>query len=130
MEISPNDDWTKVNIDGSCKGDNLIAACVVFVVMLRGLGCGVWPGILVVVILWKLSFGASCQRIRRCCSRDWCIRLKHVYREANMVAYWMAGFAHSCSVGSHFFVNPIDGCKDLLNRDLVGVALPRLVSCR
>ncbi|KAF7844298.1 Non-LTR retroelement reverse transcriptase [Senna tora] len=24
---SPNDDWAKVNVDGSCKGDNLLAAC-------------------------------------------------------------------------------------------------------
>ncbi|CAN1772377.1 Putative ribonuclease H protein At1g65750, partial [Linum perenne] len=60
-------------------------------------------------------------------SRNWVIRLEHVYREANCGADYLANFGHSCNFGLHLFLQPNSTLAQWLRYDLVGGALPRAV---
>ncbi|CAN0911062.1 hypothetical protein LINGRAPRIM_LOCUS1389 [Linum grandiflorum] len=43
---------------------------------------------------------ALVQRFRQLCARDWEIRIKHVYREANVLADYIASIGHTLTIGS------------------------------
>ncbi|CAI0476840.1 unnamed protein product [Linum tenue] len=45
-------------------------------------------------------------QIRQLLSRDWQVVLKHVFREGNMAADYLASLGHSLSVGEHAITTP------------------------
>ncbi|CAN1177925.1 Putative ribonuclease H protein At1g65750 [Linum perenne] len=61
-------------------------------------------------------------------ARPWEISLTHIFREANCSADYLANLGHSFWFGFHVFYYPISSLADWLRYDLVGVALPRVVS--
>ncbi|CAN1187916.1 Putative ribonuclease H protein At1g65750 [Linum perenne] len=61
-------------------------------------------------------------------ARPWEISLNHIFREANCSADYLANLGHSFWFGFHVFDYPISSLADWLRYDLVGVALPRVVS--
>ncbi|CAN1822391.1 Putative ribonuclease H protein At1g65750 [Linum perenne] len=61
-------------------------------------------------------------------SKDWEVRIRHVYREANFVADHLASQGHSKPRGSHQ-VDLTDSClAHLLRYDCMGISEPRLIS--
>ncbi|CAN1151000.1 hypothetical protein LINPERPRIM_LOCUS17888 [Linum perenne] len=52
----------------------------------------------------------------------------HVYREANCGADYLANLGHSCNFGLHVFSQPDATLAHWLRFDLIGVALPRVLS--
>ncbi|CAN0898133.1 Putative ribonuclease H protein At1g65750 [Linum grandiflorum] len=66
-------------------------------------------------------------RHRELCSRQWEVRLSHIYREANNAADYLANLGHSLSYGLHFFDSPDRCLSHWLHYDIIGVSLPRLV---
>ena len=65
--------------------------------------------------------------IQELLSRSWQISVKHIYREANFAADFLANFALSLPLGLHVFSNPPDGVNVWLRNDGVGIAFPRFV---
>ncbi|KAK9177868.1 hypothetical protein WN943_027058 [Citrus x changshan-huyou] len=51
--------------------------------------------------------------IKELMNRDWRISIKHIYREANFAADFMAKFAGSLPLSFHVFDNPFEGNSDL-----------------
>ncbi|CAA7022190.1 unnamed protein product [Microthlaspi erraticum] len=60
-------------------------------------------------------------------SRDWIVRISHVYREANRLADGLANYASSLSLGFHLFDFVSDIVNPILLEDIVGVSFPRRV---
>ncbi|CAN1823301.1 Putative ribonuclease H protein At1g65750, partial [Linum perenne] len=52
----------------------------------------------------------------------------HVYREANCGPDYLANLGHSFNFGLHLFTQPDSVLAQWLRYDLVGVALPRVIS--
>ncbi|CAN1828606.1 Putative ribonuclease H protein At1g65750, partial [Linum perenne] len=69
---------------------------------------------------------AEFQAIR---ARQWEVYIAHIFREANCSADYLANLGHSLWFGVHVFYYPVSSLADWLRYDLVGVALPRFVSC-
>ncbi|CAN1171511.1 Putative ribonuclease H protein At1g65750, partial [Linum perenne] len=69
---------------------------------------------------------AEFQAIR---ARQWDVSIAHIFREANCCADFLANLGHSLWFGFHVFDYPVSLLSDWLRYDLVGVALPRVVSC-
>ncbi|KAF7822273.1 ribonuclease H [Senna tora] len=67
-------------------------------------------------------------RIKLLLSRPWNVSIKHVYRECNKVADFMAKFGQELSHGLHVFEHVPEGCLDLLEQDGLGVVFPRVVA--
>ncbi|CAN1188442.1 Putative ribonuclease H protein At1g65750, partial [Linum perenne] len=61
-------------------------------------------------------------------ARSWEISITHVYREANCGADYLANLGHSFNFGLHLFTQPDFVLAQWLRYDLVGVALPRVIS--
>ncbi|CAN1165304.1 Putative ribonuclease H protein At1g65750, partial [Linum perenne] len=61
-------------------------------------------------------------------SREWEVQLSHVYREANCAADHLANLGHSFPVGMYLFDFPDASLAHWLRYDLIGVALPRVIS--
>ncbi|CAN1167006.1 Putative ribonuclease H protein At1g65750 [Linum perenne] len=61
-------------------------------------------------------------------SRDWEVQLTHVYREANCAADHLANLGHSFDIGMYLFDFPDVSLAHWLRYDLIGVALPRVIS--
>ncbi|CAN1134643.1 Putative ribonuclease H protein At1g65750 [Linum perenne] len=62
-------------------------------------------------------------------ARQWEVSIAHIFREANCCADYLANLGHSLWFGLHVFDYPVSLLADWLRYDLVGVALPRVVSC-
>ncbi|CAN1167001.1 Putative ribonuclease H protein At1g65750 [Linum perenne] len=60
--------------------------------------------------------------------RDWEVQLTHVYREANCAADHLANLGHSFDIGMYLFDFPDVSLAHWLRYDLIGVALPRVIS--
>ncbi|CAN1163501.1 Putative ribonuclease H protein At1g65750, partial [Linum perenne] len=61
-------------------------------------------------------------------SKDWEVKIRHVYREANYAADHLASRGHSKPRGSHCF-DLTDSClAHLLRYDCMGISEPRLIS--
>ena len=60
-------------------------------------------------------------------SRDWEVRLSHVFREANGVADFMASLAKGLSIRCHKFQSPPVGISGILYCDRIGIGQNRLV---
>ncbi|CAN1823299.1 Putative ribonuclease H protein At1g65750, partial [Linum perenne] len=61
-------------------------------------------------------------------ARSWEISITHVYREANCGPDYLANLGHSFNFGLHLFTQPDSVLAQWLRYDLVGVALPRVIS--
>ncbi|CAA7024806.1 unnamed protein product [Microthlaspi erraticum] len=60
-------------------------------------------------------------------SKDWIVRISHMYREANRLADGLANYAFSLPLGFHSFVVVPDAVKPVFIDDMAGVATPRRV---
>ncbi|KAL9454363.1 hypothetical protein AB3S75_009869 [Citrus x aurantiifolia] len=65
--------------------------------------------------------------IKELMNRDWQITIKHIYREANFAADFMAKLAGSLPLGFHDFDNPPNGIGYWLCNDMYGNTIPRSV---
>ncbi|CAN1336882.1 Putative ribonuclease H protein At1g65750, partial [Linum perenne] len=61
-------------------------------------------------------------------ARQWEVSIVHIFREANCSVDYMANLGHSFWFGFHVFDYPIFSLAQWLRYNLVGVALPRVVS--
>lgn len=57
-------------------------------------------------------------------ARDWILQLKHVYKESNRVADWLAYYALGLDLVLHEFNQPPCGVLSLLLQDISGACLP------
>lgn len=60
-----------------------------------------------------------------CLSRDWIVRISHVYREANRLADGLANYAFSLPLGFNTFSSSSDVVNPILIEDANGAAYPR-----
>lgn len=60
-------------------------------------------------------------------SRDWLVRVSHVYREANRLADGLANYAFSLPLGFYSFNLPPDIVNPILLEDANGVSMLRFV---
>ncbi|KAL9841601.1 putative ribonuclease H domain, reverse transcriptase zinc-binding domain-containing protein [Arabidopsis thaliana] len=60
-------------------------------------------------------------------SKDWIVRISHVYREANRLADGLANYAFSLSLGLHLLESRPDVVSSILLDDVAGVSYPRHV---
>ena len=60
-------------------------------------------------------------------SRDWLVKVSHVYREANRLADGLANYASSLSLGLHVFELVPDSVGAISLEDIQGVSRPRQV---
>ncbi|CAL1405542.1 unnamed protein product [Linum trigynum] len=60
-------------------------------------------------------------------SRDWQVELKHVFREGNVAADYLASLGHSLSVGEHTITEPSSTLNHLLLYGIMGIQTPRFV---
>ena len=73
------------------------------------------------------TFYAIVVIVRELLSRNWQISITHIFREANLVADFMANMTHSVSHGLHLFTSPTVGIYSIILQDMFGVAQPRIV---
>ncbi|CAN0922601.1 Putative ribonuclease H protein At1g65750 [Linum grandiflorum] len=66
-------------------------------------------------------------QFKELCSRQWEVKLSHIYRETNNAADYLANLVHSFSYGLHLFDLPDRGLSHWLHYDLIGVSTPRSV---
>ncbi|KAL9281726.1 putative ribonuclease H [Arabidopsis thaliana] len=60
-------------------------------------------------------------------SRDWLVRISHVYREANRLADGLANYAFSLPLGLHVFNSVPDSIASFVFEDVNGPACPRTI---
>lgn len=60
-------------------------------------------------------------------SKDWIVRISHVYREANRLADGLANYAFTLPLGFHFFHSSPDVVDSVRLEDTSGTSCPRLV---
>ncbi|KAG7600713.1 P-loop containing nucleoside triphosphate hydrolase [Arabidopsis suecica] len=60
-------------------------------------------------------------------SKDWIVRINHVYREANRLADGLANYAFSLPLGFHMFDVPPDCVNSIMLEDVSGSTRPRNV---
>lgn len=60
-------------------------------------------------------------------SRDWIVRIAHVYREANRLADGLANYAFILLLGFHLFPTRVDELSSILLEDANGTTRPRSV---
>ncbi|KAL9457054.1 hypothetical protein AB3S75_006148 [Citrus x aurantiifolia] len=65
--------------------------------------------------------------IRELLSRDWIVRVNHIYREANIVADFLASFSLSFPLGLQLLTDAPTSLQSILNNDMAGVAQSRVV---
>ncbi|KAF7811558.1 ribonuclease H [Senna tora] len=65
--------------------------------------------------------------IKRMLERHWVVVLKHVYRESNKVADFMARMGHSLPLCFHVFESVPQDCCELIMQDAEGFVFPREV---
>ncbi|CAN1256844.1 Putative ribonuclease H protein At1g65750 [Linum perenne] len=61
------------------------------------------------------------------CNREWRVEIRHVYREANKVADFLANQGHLFPFGTHLF--PLSDCNlgHILRYDCLGISEPRFI---
>ncbi|CAN1256840.1 Putative ribonuclease H protein At1g65750 [Linum perenne] len=64
---------------------------------------------------------------RELCNREWRVEIRHVYREANKVADFLANQGHLFPFGTHLF--PLSDCNlgHILRYDCLGISEPRFI---
>ncbi|CAL1402102.1 unnamed protein product [Linum trigynum] len=68
--------------------------------------------------------------IRRRISRDWLVRIVHVYREGNRVADWLSKHSLVYPFGLHALAHPPSGVITILQDDIQGVSFERRIVSR
>ena len=58
-------------------------------------------------------------------SRDWVVRISHVYREANRLADGLANYAFTLPLGLHIFDHAPSFVESIVEDDVRGTAFPR-----
>ncbi|CAN1815566.1 Putative ribonuclease H protein At1g65750 [Linum perenne] len=61
-------------------------------------------------------------------SRDWEVRISHVFREANQVADLFAHLGHTLPLGTHLNCPTSQDIERCILGDCIGVAFPRICS--
>ena len=61
-------------------------------------------------------------------ARDWVVKVKHIYREANFAADYMASYIASVPLGCHRVQTLILGLQQWLEHDVYGVSYGRVVT--
>lgn len=75
-----------------------------------------------------IEFDLQLDRYIALLKRDWEVEVKHVYREANVVADVITNWALSQELGYHLLPTPPVPIRSLLFADLARITHPRLVS--
>ncbi|KAL9419862.1 hypothetical protein AB3S75_037595 [Citrus x aurantiifolia] len=65
--------------------------------------------------------------IRELLSRDWVVKVNHIYREANIVTDFLASFSLSFPLGLQLLTVAPPNLQRILNNDMSGIAHSRLV---
>ncbi|CAN1174668.1 Putative ribonuclease H protein At1g65750, partial [Linum perenne] len=60
-------------------------------------------------------------------SREWCVSVQHIYREANFAADYLANLGQSLQLGVHVLDYPDPVLADWLRFDLFGSCTSRLI---
>ena len=60
-------------------------------------------------------------------SRDWLVKISHVYREANCLADGLANYAFSLPYGLHYFEFAPEHVASILSDDIHGIARARQI---
>ncbi|KAG7559018.1 Reverse transcriptase zinc-binding domain [Arabidopsis thaliana x Arabidopsis arenosa] len=60
-------------------------------------------------------------------SKDWTVRIDHVYREANCLADGLANHAFTLPLGFHFFVSAPTEVVSIVRDDVLGSTRPRMI---
>ncbi|CAN1784065.1 Putative ribonuclease H protein At1g65750 [Linum perenne] len=71
---------------------------------------------------------AEVYQFRELLNRDWCIQVRHTYREANKAADFLAGRGHSLGLGSHIIPTSDRSLGFYLRYDCIGISEDRLIS--
>ncbi|CAN1312663.1 Putative ribonuclease H protein At1g65750 [Linum perenne] len=59
---------------------------------------------------------------------DWCVQVRHIYREANKAANSLAGRGHSLGLGTHIIPTSDRSLGFYLRYDCIGISEDRLIS--
>ncbi|CAN0830456.1 Putative ribonuclease H protein At1g65750 [Linum grandiflorum] len=70
---------------------------------------------------------ALARRFRQLCARDWEVRLKHVYREANVLADYIANIGHTLTIGNYEVGVRGNLMRHWMEHDILGVAQTRAI---
>ncbi|KAA3472034.1 non-LTR retrotransposon transposase [Gossypium australe] len=76
------------------------------------------------------KFAHLIRECRHILSRPWTIQTRHIYREGNRVADWLAKFGISLPLGTHHFNTPPRGVTGIMLDDAAGYAVPRSIRTR
>ncbi|CAN1175315.1 Putative ribonuclease H protein At1g65750 [Linum perenne] len=71
---------------------------------------------------------AEIYQFRELLKRDWCIQVRHIYREANKAADFLAGRGHSLGLGNHTIPTSDRALGFYLRYDCIGISEDRLIS--
>ncbi|CAN1779457.1 Putative ribonuclease H protein At1g65750 [Linum perenne] len=71
---------------------------------------------------------AEIYQFRELQKRDWCIQVRHIYREANKAADSLAGRGHSLGLGNHIIPTSDRALGFYLRYDCIGISEDRLIS--
>ncbi|CAN1325899.1 Putative ribonuclease H protein At1g65750, partial [Linum perenne] len=71
---------------------------------------------------------ALVEQFRALKGRAWDVSIKHIYREANNAADYLANFGHHLDLGFHVFSSPVSPLLYWLRYDLVGGCSPRSIN--
>lgn len=80
------------------------------------------------ILIQSHPYGFMIARVQHLMKRDWKVKIRHIYRKSNRVANRLAAMGNSLNLGVCFYLFSPPGLGDILRDDLVGVALPWLVT--
>ncbi|GKV51783.1 hypothetical protein SLEP1_g58408 [Rubroshorea leprosula] len=66
---------------------------------------------------------------RQLLKRDWICQVRHVYREANFCADFLASNFRHLPMGRNYFIAPPPELEKLMEEDLVGPGTTRIIKC-
>ncbi|CAN1762169.1 Putative ribonuclease H protein At1g65750 [Linum perenne] len=73
------------------------------------------------------QYAAEVLQFCELCNRNWRVNIKHVYREANKAAYFLADQGFEFPFGVHLFPFSDPNFGHLLRYDCLGISEPRLI---
>lgn len=65
------------------------------------------------------------QWIHRLLASDWCVRIKHIYREANKVEGGLAGLG--CELNGYMLDEALPPVRQIVLANSLGVSIPRVI---
>ena len=76
----------------------------------------------------KHPYGFVMTHVQDLMKRDWQVMIKHNYKESNRTADYFAARGHLLNLCVHFYLSSPPDLGDILRYDLVGIAMPELVT--